>query len=162
MLRYAAILFMALSITPALATEVHVLDQPDAPVKISGYTASYKSPERGIGDGSIIHRMTVESTSGERVVAYGIGFQVFDSFKRSLGRPFVGYDMIGVAGDYKATPIWENRATSAYLFQGHGTGVAYVAIARMADGSIWKANESSIENQLTNLELDLAASEEGQ
>ncbi len=146
--------------SPLLATEALVLNQEESPLKIVGYTVSYKSPDRGIGDGTIVHRLTLENPSGASVVAYGVGFRTFDSFKRSMGRPFIGYDMSGVAVGSKATPIWENRALSAYLFRGYGIGVAYVSIVRMEDGTIWRADSNSISNQLTDLELDLTTPED--
>ncbi|WP_420327631.1 hypothetical protein [Mameliella sp.] len=160
MLRFVLATFLAVHSNACLANEEIVLKQPNAPLAIVSYQSSYKSADRGIGDGSIIHRLEVKNVSDKKVEAYGIGFRTFDTFKRSMGRPFVGYDMSVVATGISTSPIWENRALSAYLFRRHGIGVAYVAIVRLEDGTIWKADEASITRQLTDLELDLTVSEE--
>ncbi|WP_152475144.1 hypothetical protein [Roseovarius sp. THAF9] len=144
------------------ANEEIILEQPSAPLEILAYNSSYKNPDRGVGDGSIIHRINVKNTSDQRVEAYAIGIRTFDAFKRSMGRPFVGYDMSAVDTGKDAAPIWENRTLSAYLYRTHGTGIACVAIARLEDGSIWKADEAAITRQLTDLELNLTVSEEFQ
>jgi len=156
MLKHLPVIFLILLSNAAYGkTESHILQQVSAPIEILSYSASYRSPDRGIGDGKIIHRVNVKNTSSKEIVAYGIGLQVFDAFNRSLDRPFVGYDMSNLPVDEALQPGWEQRALSAYLFKGYGTGVAYVAIVRFRDGTIWKADPTNISNQVTDLELEL-------
>lgn len=144
----------------AAANEEIILVQDGSPLVIEAYDASYKMPERGIGDGSIVHRLSIRNVSESKIQAYGIGFHTFDAFKRSMGRPFIGYDMSVISVGDQASPLWENRALSAFLFRRHGLGIAYVAIVRLEDGTIWRADESSITGQLTQLELDLTVADE--
>ncbi|MDF1716003.1 MAG: hypothetical protein P1U75_04920 [Antarcticimicrobium sp.] len=150
------LLFILCLATVAQATEIKILEQIGAPLRISSYSANYKSPARGIGDGSIVHRFVVENIGEQDVVAYGVGIQVFDAFKRSMDLPFVGYDMSGIKVGSTQDPVWERRSLSAYLFRRYGTAVAYIDIARFADGTIWKANQGSISAQITDLQLEMS------
>ena len=155
-LTMAFFLVLLLPINTAQAGNEIILKQNNAPLEISNYSATYRSPDRGIGDGSIIHRLSVKNISDQTIEAYGLGFYAFDAFNRSLGRPFVGYDMSAISAAELFQPSWENRVVSAYLFRKHGTAAAYVAIVRFRDGTIWKANETDIAIQLESLELELS------
>ena len=55
------------------------------------------------------------------------------------------------------SPGWEQRPSSAFLFERNGHGLAYVAIARLEDGTIWKADLDDIARQLEDFELELSA-----
>ncbi len=136
----------------ANAEKATVLVQESAPLEITSYTNRYKSPDR-VGDGTVIHRAQVQNVSNQPVEAYGLGFYIFDAFNRDMGRPFVGYAMNQVMVDASDEPGWEQRASSAFLFQHHGHGLAYVAIVRFKDGSIWRADNSAITKQLEDFEL---------
>ncbi|WP_037317087.1 hypothetical protein [Ruegeria halocynthiae] len=144
--------FLGLIAPMANAEKATVLVQESAPLEITSYTNRYKSPDR-VGDGTVIHRAQVQNVSNQPVEAYGLGFYIFDAFNRDMGRPFVGYAMNQVMVDASDEPGWEQRASSAFLFQHHGHGLAYVAIVRFKDGSIWRADNSAITKQLEDFEL---------
>ncbi len=156
-LGYLSFLFYALA-APAFAEDATILLQADAPLQIVNYTNRYKAPDR-VGDGTITHRATVENVSGQDIEGYGLGFYVFDSFNRDLARPFVGYAMTTLMNGSKDQPGWEQRPNSAFLFRNHGQGIAYVDIVRLADGTIWQADSSSITRQLEDFELTLTMDE---
>lgn len=139
----------------AQAEEATILAQPNSPLEIESYTNRYAPPDR-VGNGTVIHRASVRNTSGQVVEAYGLGFYIFDAFKRDMGRPFIGYAMDRVVADATDSPGWEQRPGSAFLFDNHGHGLAYVAIARMKDGTIWKADNSDIQRQLEDFQFTLS------
>ena len=140
----------------AYAEQATVLLQAGAPLEIVSYTNRYKAPDR-VGDGSVIHRATVQNVSDQPVASYGLGFYIFDSFKRDMGRPFLGYAMNNIILNASDSPGWEQRPSSAFLFERNGHGLAYVAIARLEDGTIWKADLDDIARQLEDFELELSA-----
>ena len=136
-----------------------IFKQPDAPLEITSYNNRYKASDR-YGDGSIVHRVMVKNQSTQKIDAYGLGFYAFDSFKRDMGRPFVGYAMNELVIDASDNPSWEQKPSGAYLFKKHGQGLVYVAIVRFTDGTIWKADKNDISHQLQDFELELDESSE--
>jgi hypothetical protein len=154
---FSAIALLTILKTSVSAEEATVLSQADAPLEITKYANHYKSPDR-IGDGTVLHRPVVKNSSEKIIVAYGIGFYIFDAFKRDMDRPFIGYTMSTVPVSQSDAPRWEQRPNSAFLFQNYGHGLAYVAIVRFEDGTIWKADESSIIGQLEDFEFELESS----
>ncbi|WP_424985393.1 hypothetical protein [Microbulbifer sp. S227A] len=153
-----AIVFFALSVSFAQAENALILAQDNSPLRIESYTSRYKKPDR-VGDGTVIHRVGIANTSKDYVSAFGIGFYIFDAFKRDMGRPFVGYSMSGVEVDAIDEAAWEQRPGSAFLFKDYGQGLAYVAIVRMEDGTIWRADESEILKQIEDFEFSLEDNE---
>ena len=151
-MKYFLIFAFSFLATTAFAEQATILKQDGAPLEIVTYTNRYKLPERA-GDGTVVHRALVKNVTDQPVVAYGLGFYIFDAFKRDMGRPFVGYAMNEVKLDGNDDPSWEQRPSSAFLFRRHGQGLAYVAIARLEDGTVWRADESSIARQLEDFEL---------
>ncbi|SLN67370.1 hypothetical protein TRL7639_03878 [Falsiruegeria litorea R37] len=150
--KYALLCCLSILAPTAHAEKATILLQEDAPLEITNYTNRYKSPDR-VGDGTVIHRANVKNTSNQPIEAYGLGFYIFDAFNRDMGRPFVGYAMDRVVVDASDDPGWEQRPGSAFLFRRHGHGLAYVAIVRFEDGTIWRADDSSITKQLEDFEL---------
>jgi hypothetical protein len=144
----------AILISEAKAEEATILVQASSPLEITRYSNRYKPPDR-VGDGTIIQRASVKNISEKKIDAYGIGFYIFDAFKRNMGRPFVGYAMNSVEISGNDSPGWEQRPSSAFLFQNHGHGLAYVAIVRFEDGTIWEADSNSITKQLEDFEFEL-------
>jgi hypothetical protein len=142
-------------LAPAFGQEAIIFEQSEAPLEIISYRTGYIPPDRA-GDGSIRHSVTVRNNLEQNVEAYGIGFYIFDAFNRSMDRPFVGYAMNPIGSSLTDNPRWEQRARSAFLYDGHGQGIAYVAIVRFEDGTIWEASESDILRQLDDFELELS------
>jgi len=77
-----------------------------------------------------------------------------------MGRPFIGYAMNEIATDMRDSPGWEQRPSSAFLFENNGQGLAYIAIVRFEDGSVWTADENEITFQIQDFELELTSSAE--
>ncbi len=145
---------LAISTSIAFAEQADILIQAGSPLQIESYRNYYKNPDR-FGDGSIMHMVTLKNVSDQPVEGYGLGFFAFDSFNRSLGRPFVGYSMSPVASEAQDNPSWEHKPLSAFLFDGNGRALAYIDIVRLKDGTIWKANMNEINAQLRDYELNL-------
>ena len=138
----------------AHAEQSTLLTQSEAPLSITNYSNRYRPPDRE-GDGTVVHRATVTNVSKLRVDAYGVGFYIFDAFRRDMGRPFVGYAVNSIAVEGTDDAGWEQRPGSAFLFRKHGHGLAYIAIVRLEDGSVWRADDASFTRQLEDFELSL-------
>lgn len=134
------------------AEQAIVLDQPDAPISISRYVNRYKTPAR-VGDGTVMHSVDVKNVSNQNIDAFGVGFYIFDSFNRDMGRPFIGYSMTPITSNSDGSARFEQRPRSAFLFERNGQGISYIAIVRLADGSIWKADNDNIARQIEDFEL---------
>ncbi|MBM1309068.1 hypothetical protein JQT66_04450 [Sulfitobacter mediterraneus] len=155
----ALLLSSTFSGTGAAAEEAKILKQDDSPVTIETYTNRYKSPDR-VGDGTVIHRVEVKNISEQDIDAYGIGIYIFDSFNRDMGRPFIGYAMSRVKAGALDTAGFEQRPRSAFLFENNGQGLAYIAIVRLADGTIWEADTDKISRQIEDFELQIVGDPE--
>lgn len=146
------VILFALSALPVMAQEGIILEQEDSPIQIEWYKPHYKSEGR---IERISHRVKLSSTGDKQVEAFALGFRIFDAFNRNMDRPFYGYSMDGLFVGVEQDFGWEQTAPNTFIFRRYGTGVTYVAIARLSDGTIWKADELSIQLQLEDLEFDL-------
>ncbi len=148
----AAFLAVYALAVPVSANEAIILKQDDAPIRIDWYKANHKSTGRA---GVISHRVSVTALTENSVQAFALGFHVFDAFDRNMDKPFFGYHMERLAAGAEQSAVWEQNARDSFTFTRYGTGVVYVAIARLFDGTIWKADEVDIQLQLEDLEFEL-------
>jgi hypothetical protein len=128
-----------------------IIAQPDAPLEITGYTASYAAGGR-YSDRGISHDLQYRSRS-QPVVAVRFGLVAFDIFNRFLDYTG-GIDMDEAQPGKVKTGAWTASAYAAFSFH---TGVAYVSTVRFADGTIWTADEAAITSELRKIEADFDA-----
>lgn len=138
----------------ANAQSVQTLDQTDAPLTINGFTAQYQEGGRYSSEG-IRYDVSFTNNTDQEIVAYAIGFYAFDVFNRSLGRPLSGFSVTKISPGGSDYGTWVQRVSSPSLFKDYGTGIAYVARARLADGTVWSYDEGSILSQLQEFEESL-------
>lgn len=138
----------------ANAQTVQILDQANAPLSINEFTAQYQEGGRYTTEG-IRYDVSFTNNTDQEIVAYAIGFYAFDVFNRSLGRPLSGFSVTKILPGDSDDGAWVQRVSSPSLFKDYGTGIAYVARARFADGTVWSYDEGSILSQLQEFEKSL-------
>lgn len=136
------------------AQSVQILDQADAPLTLNEFTAQYQEGGRYSTEG-IRYDVSFINNTDQEIVAYAIGFYAFDVFNRSLGRPLSGFSVTKISPGDSDDGAWVQRVSSPSLFKDYGTGIAYVARARLADGTVWSYDEGSILSQLQEFEESL-------
>jgi len=133
--------------------EARVITVPGAPLEIASYEVRYSESGTYSTEG-VRHSVTLQNTSGRDVVAFGIGFYAFDAFKRFMGSPLNGIEIGTLAADTAESGrmTWVQRPRAAFTFKDYGIGVAFVRIARFADGSIWEADMEYVLQELQTIE----------
>lgn len=147
------IFILAVSIS-ANAQSVQILEQTDAPLTINEFTAQYQEGGRYSSEG-IRYDVSFTNNTDQEIVAYAIGFYAFDVFNRSLGRPLSGFSVTKISPGDSDDGAWVQRVSSPSLFKDYGTGIAYIAKARLADGTVWSYDEGNILSQLQEFEESL-------
>ncbi len=140
----------------SFAQAVKILVQENAPISITNFTAKYQAggSSRYISEG-IRFDVEFSNNSNQDIVAYALGFYAFDVFNRSLGRPLEGFSVSTIKTGSSSSGAWVQRLSSPSLFEKYGTGIAYVARIRFADGTIWNYNPAIILKQLQEFEESL-------
>ncbi|MDY0144104.1 MAG: hypothetical protein RBR97_19660 [Bacteroidales bacterium] len=137
------------------AQAVKILNQENAPISITSFTAKYQAgTSRYVSEG-IRFDVEFSNKTNQEIVAYAFGFYAFDVFNRSLGRPLEGYSVSTIKTGSSSSGAWVQRLSSPSLFEKYGTGIAYVARVRLADGTIWNYNPANILKQLQEFEESL-------
>jgi len=144
-------LFLSFSVN---AQTVQILDQENPPLIINEFTAKYQEGGRYSTEG-IRYDVSFTNNTDQEIVAYAIGFYAFDVFNRSLGRPLSGFSVSKISPGGSDDGAWVQRVSSPSLFKDYGTGIAYVARARLADGTVWSYDEDSVLSQLQEFEESL-------
>jgi hypothetical protein len=147
------IIFSCLTLN-LFSQESVTIEQENSPFIIKSFSAKYQSGGSYSSEG-VRFDVEITNNSGREIVAYMMGFYAFDTFNRSLGRPFNGYsiDNVGVGKTEKAA--WVNRYSSSALFDKYGTGLAYVSKVRFKNGEIWENDASFILSELQKFEESL-------
>ena len=147
-----ALLILATAMLAFAENPVRVIEVPGAPLEIVEYEARYQEDGRYVTEG-VRHRVIVRNPGNQAVVALGIGFYAFDAFNRYMGRPLTGISMRTLdAGDTSDGMVWVQRPSASFTFREYGTGVAFVRIARLSDGTIWDADMDYVLQRLQELE----------
>lgn len=149
----AALLVTAMG---AAQNEARVISVPGAPLEIVTYEARYSESGSYSTEG-VRHSVTLRNTTSKDVVAFGIGFYAFDAFKRFMGSPLNGIEIgtISAGSEVTGRMTWVQRPRASFTFQSYGIGVAYVRVARFADGTIWEADMDFVLQELQTIEDDL-------
>jgi len=124
-----------------------VLNQPEAPVHITTYEADYAGTRLFQSDG-IRHEVDFRNAGDQRVVAVRFAFVMYSVFNDVID------DARGVLLDplspgRGADENWTHDPPDAATFH---VGAAYVDKVRLADGTIWSADEEAISQQLDRLD----------
>lgn len=137
---------------PASSLVCQVMEQPDAPLKLSDYTCLYvrgRSGENGIN-----HMPSYTNTDTKPIAAVAIGFVSFDVFNEHIGS-FEGISMDPIApAELVGGSQWVQKRLTGFAFQ---TGVAYASRVRFADGTIWKADKKKVAAWMAKIESDFDA-----
>ena len=125
------------------------VEQPNAPLKITSYSAAYQKGSRYATEG-IRHEAEYQNVTDREIVACQIGLVAFSIFNEFLDRTG-GIDMDDIAPNKSKKGAWVARAYSDFSFH---TGVAYVSKVRFADGEIWEADLDEVTSALREIESD--------
>lgn len=131
-----------------------ILNQPESPLSITSFSASYQEGGRYTSEG-VRYDVSFKNISEKRVVAYAFDFFSFDVFNRKLGRPLEGFSVTTITPNSNGNGAWIQRMSSPALFKYYGTAVAYVARVRFEDGAIWSYDADAILSQLQEFESSL-------
>ena len=141
--------------TATAVAEAVILSQPDAPLEITRFKATYSSGSGSYPREGIEMRTSIKNKSNQAVTAYGLGFYAFDVFNEPLGRGLNGISLEAIDRDKEVTGAWAYQPLAAFKFERYGTGVAYVRQVRFADGTVWKADLSDVLRELQKIEDSL-------
>lgn len=133
-----------------------VIKQEKSPILISNFecmyedemTGQYGNPER------LRHFMEYKNVSNTNVVAIQFGIAAFDTFNGFMGK-FGGVTMGELSPNSQTKGEWSQNVYAAFLFKKYGTGVSYVSAVRAENGAIWRADMTSILQELQKFEQDL-------
>jgi hypothetical protein len=132
----------------------HVIEVPDAPVKITEYSSSYNGVESRYSSAGIHHNVKYIRTSPKEIMAVQVAFISF-----GLWNDFIdvmhGFSKGDVKPNKPETASWISRAWNE---SSHLTGVAFVSRVRFADDTIWQADERFVLDAVRKLSFQLEAS----
>ncbi|HVL67170.1 MAG TPA: hypothetical protein VM364_07895 [Vicinamibacterales bacterium] len=136
-----------------LKPAARIVEQADAPVKITSYSARYIRGSQYTTEG-IHHELKYQNNSDRQIEALQVGLISFDVWNQFLDRTN-GLSTSSLASGKAGSGTWIARAYGDFSFL---TGVAYVRRVRFADGTIWTADEDRIVEELRQIEKDFDAS----
>lgn len=131
----------------ALEPVAKIVEQPDAPLKITAYNAAYQEGGRYSTKG-IHHAVEYQNISGQIVEAVQIGLVSFDVWNDYLDRTG-GLSLDLLAPNAKDKGTWVTGRYRGFSFL---TGVAYVSKVRFHNGEIWEVDLQSIADELAKIE----------
>ena len=130
-----------------------IIVQPNSPIEIIRYTAQFH--ERGTSSRynteCIEHSLDHKNRGTQKVVAIRFGLFSFDVFNRFLATTGgISMDDL-VPGKTSSGNRWAHNPYAAFSFL---TGVAYVDLVRLEDGTIWQADEATVLAEIRKIEKD--------
>jgi hypothetical protein len=129
-----------------------IIAQPNSPVEIIGYTARYQRRGTYTTEG-IAHSLEYKSRGTQKVVAVRFALVSFDVFNRFLGKTGgISMDDVNPSKTQKGEWVSSPHADFSFL-----TGLAYVDLVRLDDGTIWQADESTVLDEVRKIEKDFDA-----
>ena len=129
-----------------------IISQPNSPVEIIGYTARFQRRSTYTTEG-IAHNLEYKSRSTQKVVAIRFGLVSFDVFNRFLGKTgAISMDDLIPTKTQKGGWVTSPYADFSFL-----TGLAYVDLVRLEDGTIWQADDATVLNEIRKIEKDFDA-----
>jgi hypothetical protein len=129
-----------------------IISQANSPIQITAYTARYVEGSQYSREG-IHHNLTYMNRGAQQVVAIRFGLVTFDVFNQFLGKTGgISMDDLQIGKSEKGS--WINSPYGDFSFN---TGLAYVDMVRFADGTIWKADEATVLDEIRKIEKDFDA-----
>jgi hypothetical protein len=146
------VLFITFLISvPAYAIEpvTNIIEQKNAPLKITLYSASYRGGGNYTSEG-IRHSVIYRNVTIEKIAATEIGFVSFNVWNEYINLTR-GTSISEIMPDGTGEGIWTANAygDSAFL-----TGFAYVSKVRFVDGRIWTADLNALVLELRKIQQD--------
>ncbi len=144
------------SVSTAFAQEAVIIQQSGSPLSIDTYSARYNEGDRYSSEG-VVHSVTVSNNGEQDIVAYTVSFRSFDVFNEDMGRGLGGISIQTLKPGESDDGGWRQRPYAAFSFEKYGTGVSYVSRVRLADGTVWSADQDYVLNELQKIQDDLTA-----
>ena len=116
-----------------------IIAQPNSPIEIATYTARFQRRTNYQQEG-ISHSLAYRTRGSQKVVAIRFGLVAFDVFNRFLGKTG-GISMDDLVPGKTQTGDWVSSPYADFSFL---TGLAYVDLVRLEDGTIWQADEATV------------------
>jgi hypothetical protein len=143
---------ISLAVMAAPPTKAIIIGQPNSPIEIIGYSASYQ--ERGTyTTGGIRHNLEYTNRGTQKVQAIRFGLVSFNVFNQYLAKTG-GLSMDDLLPGKKEKGGWVQSPYADFSFL---TGLAYVDLVRLEDGTIWKADEETVLSEIRKIEKDFDA-----
>jgi hypothetical protein len=136
----------------ALKPEHRVVEQPEAPVQVTGYRTEYLKRTAEAPEG-FRHDLEYRSRTDQRIVAVQFGFVSFDVWNEFLERHAALASDALDANDRKRSS-WFTATSSGVAFL---TGVVYVERVRFASGEIWSADLASVVKAMQTVQQGFTA-----
>ena len=149
----AIVLFTIVGQASAIERLNKVIDQPNAPLKITSYRARYIMAGQYTSE-RIEHLVEYRNVSERKIVAVKIGLVSFDVWNEFL-------DITGGVSIQDLNPnaidkgIWIGSVYGAFSFL---TGVAYIAKVRFDNGEIWSTDLDAIAEEIRKIEEEFDVS----
>jgi len=135
----------------AQAPRALIIDQPEAPVVITKYTA------RQLGTGKVEsglnYRLEYRNRSERRVEAIEVGIVAFDIWNEYLDK-LMATDLDSIGSGKSGDGSWIHDPAAAFLFH---TGVAYVSRVRFENGDIWTADLDAVAENIRSVQSGFSA-----
>ena len=136
----------------ALKPEHRVVDQPDAPVQITGYRTEFLKRTAEAPEG-FRHDLEYRSRTDQRIVAVQFGLVSFDVWNEFLER-HAALASEAVDANERKRSSWFTATSSGVAFL---TGIVYVERVRLANGEIWSANLDTVVAAMRAIQKDFTA-----
>ncbi|WP_445665573.1 hypothetical protein [Fodinibius sp. AD559] len=134
-------------------TETIIVDQPNSPIEIKKYEASFEEEGSNTKEG-IQHKVVYINSGRANPIAIKFGFVSFNIFNEYLGI-INGIAMVRLEGRQENRGTWVHETSSDFSFY---TGIAFVNKVRFENGEIWEADSEIIIDTLKEIKSDFDAS----
>ena len=129
-----------------------IIAQPNSPVEVINYTARFQRRSTYTTEG-IAHSLEYKTRGAQKVVAIRFGLVSFDVFNRFLSKTGgISLDDLVPGKNQKGEWVSSPYADFSFL-----TGLAYVDMVRLEDGTIWQADEATVLEEIRKIEKDFDA-----
>lgn len=129
-----------------------IIGQPNSPIEITQYKAIYQRRSNYTTEG-IAHDLQYRNRGNQKVVAIRFGLVSFSVFNQFLGKTG-GVSMEELIPGQAEKGSWVAMHYAGFSFL---TGLSYVDLVRLEDGTIWQADEAAILDEIRKIEKDFDA-----
>lgn len=147
-----AIGLAGVSVGAAPQPKAIIITQPNSPVEVINYTARFQRRSTYSTEG-ISHNLEYKTRGTQKVVAIRFGLVSFDVFNQFLSK-IGGISTDDLVPGKSQKGEWVSSPYADFSFL---TGLAYVDMVRLDDGTIWKADEAAVLEEIRKIEKDFDA-----